>query len=509
MLTSQNTMRVGAIHVTRGKRTHSNLDYSILLDVIPRKGRPEIAASVREIIATSNMKVTKKSREALSVIVANLFAAWSTTGNPFLVVPMRPSEYSPGTRLRTLWLTFKPTTKVVHALHVAGFVEYHRGIYFEAKKRVTRIRAKTSLVALFIKHRFRLKSIETGPIEPVQLRKQKKNGAKGDSINISRGKHAAAARPFKIGLERINTALRATSIDLHIDEQMFIDHYFAHPNRKRVINPPHPFRNQLYRVFNVNFDQGGRFYGHWVQGLPRDLRHHIQINGESVVELDYKAIHPTLLYTERRLKFSGEVYLPISYHQMYRPVFKLLMLAAINARDLKGAVMGARHCIHSRKDLLYKYIDCLTDEWLHSAFRALEVLHQPIRSDFFTGAGLRLQRKDSQIAERVMLTLLDSGVVALPIHDSFLVSHRHEGALREAMLTASREVSGSAISVDKKPAYDDEELTELVNDPYKLVPVMDGAHFSSCSLPHSALAAFLHMDGPGDLPANRHRRAAA
>lgn len=511
MLHNKETTHVGAIHVEQGERAHSNLDYTILLDVVPRRGRPEIAGAVRDIIAESDIKLTPKSREALAVIVANLYAAWATRGNPFLVVPMRSSDYAPGARLRALWLTFKASTGAIHALHKAGHIELHKGFFFETKKRLTRIRAKASLVALFIKHRFRLNCIEPTSLDPVQLRKHKENGVKGASVNISRGKHAATALPFKVGVERINTALKNTTIELRIDEQTFIDHYVARPNGKKPITPPHPFRNRLYRVFNVTFSQGGRFYGHWVQGLPRELRRHVLMNGEPVVELDYKAIHPNLLYAERGEVFEGEVYLPPSYPEVYRPVFKLLMLAAINAKNTKGAIMGVRHCIRFREDLRHDFPECLKDNWLYPAFEALKDMHNPIGHYFFTGIGLRLQRTDSEIAERVMLALLANHLVAVPIHDSFLVSHQHEAALREAMLTASRDVCGRAIPVDKKAVNHHDKYTEITDEIWKQAPVMDGMYFPPCDLPPTAFEAFSSMDDPDTSPAwpNRRREKAA
>lgn len=51
----------------------------------------------------------------------------------------------------------------------------------------------------------------------------------------------------------------------------------------------------------------------------------------------------------------------------------------------------------------------------------------------FSGVGLRLQRIDSDIAEGVMLKLLRSGIVSLPIHDSFVVRQKDSQALSAVM----------------------------------------------------------------------------
>lgn len=478
-------LTIGAIIIHQGDRAHQNLEYSVILDVIPRRGKPEVAAAVRTFLAESGLQANKPVREALGIITANLFAAWATHGNPFLVMPMRSGDYAPGSRLRALWLKHRPTTAAVNALHLAGYIELHKGFYDEDEGRRTRIRSSDKLVALFIRHRFNLDSIEAQDKELVQLRGPKVNGIQGKPIDISRGAYAAQARPFKEGVLRINAALSAARIELHLAEQVYIEHYVKRPNGKQAPSPPHPLHNRLCRVFNVSFDFGGRFYRHWAQGVPRELRPFIHINGEPVIELDFKAIHPTLLYAERGLTFEGEMYVPPGWPSEFRPVFKLLMLTAINADDLAEAAKGARHDIRSKPDLLAAFPECLPDRWLIPAFEALAQLHKPIAGDFFTGAGLRLQRKDSEIAERVMLTLLDRGVVAVPVHDSFLVAHPHTDALREVMLAASKDVSGVAIPVDEKRAFRTTQQPDMTELSTKSAPVMGGGasprdYHSSC-----------------------------
>jgi hypothetical protein len=76
-------------------------------------------------------------------------------------------------------------------------------------------------------------------------------------------------------------------------------------------------------------------------------------------------------------------------------------------------------------------------------------MHKPIDKFFFSEAWKWLQRIDSEIAEKVMLKLLDHSCTALPIHDSFIVRSSAEGRLREAMNEAFEEVVGVAAKVDR------------------------------------------------------------
>ena len=64
----------------------------------------------------------------------------------------------------------------------------------------------------------------------------------------------------------------------------------------------------LRQIFNrESFSMGGRAYGWW-QNLPKPWRAKLTINGEEVVELDYSALHPAMLYAERGLPLAGDPY---------------------------------------------------------------------------------------------------------------------------------------------------------------------------------------------------------
>ena len=64
---------------------------------------------------------------------------------------------------------------------------------------------------------------------------------------------------------------------------------------------------------------------------------------------------------------------------------------------------------------------------------SLERKHAEIAHMFGSGAGLALQRRDSEMTESILLRLIAQGAVALPIHDSFIATERAKGALMEAM----------------------------------------------------------------------------
>ena len=53
----------------------------------------------------------------------------------------------------------------------------------------------------------------------------------------------------------------------------------------------------MRRIFNNgSWEQGGRFYGGWWQGIGKDLRHDIMIDNKPTIEIDFKAMHAALLF---------------------------------------------------------------------------------------------------------------------------------------------------------------------------------------------------------------------
>ncbi len=193
---------------------------------------------------------------------------------------------------------------------------------------------------------------------------------------------------------------------------------------------------QIYRVFNESFDLGGRFYGPWYQGLPKQVRRdHLMIGGEHVAEPDYPEHHIRILYAlEGKPLDEDDTPYEIA-SRWHRKVVKLAVLILLNAGTYPEALGAIRHN-NTIRELMPEYVDAngLLDRRIAEPLIAdVKEYHSPIARHFHSGAGRWLMRVDSDMAERIMLALLKSGVVALPMHDSFIVQARHEGLAREQM----------------------------------------------------------------------------
>jgi hypothetical protein len=216
----------------------------------------------------------------------------------------------------------------------------------------------------------------------------------------------------------------------------------------------HRLRAPIRRIFNEGFDRGGRFYaegGGW-QTLPKSERGRITIDGEPVVEVDYSEFHPTLAYAEfGHPPPAGAYDIPGFPRQLCKIAFNVML----NSRSRNRA----RHTIAHKPQMVelitgldFSEVGLVTDLWRNAAkadpgylqeasrranrlINAILHRHQPIASMFFTGVGLRLQRRDSDIAEGVMLNMRRRGIVFLPVHDSFIVSASKAQVLEEVMVS--------------------------------------------------------------------------
>ncbi|SOR30599.1 conserved protein of unknown function [Methylorubrum extorquens] len=187
--------------------------------------------------------------------------------------------------------------------------------------------------------------------------------------------------------------------------------------------------NSIVRILGRGrHDCHGRLYGWWQQ-LPKERRGELLINGELLIEEDFAALHPTLLYAMKGVRLDFD---PYDTDRFPRQHCKWALNVAINAGSMKGAVDA----------LMWKpgwsetrcYTELLLDEVAHRN----ELIREFLGSD----AGIRLMAIDSGMAIDVMKRCRKAGVDGvLPVHDSFLAPRRsggHVTAIMQEVLDTTR-----------------------------------------------------------------------
>jgi hypothetical protein len=224
----------------------------------------------------------------------------------------------------------------------------------------------------------------------------------------------------------------------------------------------------LTRIFNNDWDNGGRLYRHWVQNLTGAIREHLLINGMPTVELDYSSLHPRLLFALCGIDpaildngFDSYAITGIDSQltryvdsedsrepaKQIRCIFKLAVMILINANNQRAAIGGIVQMLAEKrgaqrgkariakgKAFRHFYAGDATDQQIARLIIEAIKAHLPdLKDDWHSGAGLMLQRADSDLAVRVLLRLLAIGITAIPVHDSFIVQAQHHDTLNEVM----------------------------------------------------------------------------
>ncbi|QFS97320.1 hypothetical protein FIV06_07805 [Labrenzia sp. THAF191b] len=89
--------------------------------------------------------------------------------------------------------------------------------------------------------------------------------------------------------------------------------------------------------------------------------------------------------------------------------------------------------------------------------------HPDISDAFFTGIGHRCQFLESQILVEVLLTLKETNIIALPIHDAIIVPASAVATAKEVMLDVFKRRTGQNGVVDilTKQQFEDREEPQL------------------------------------------------
>lgn len=206
----------------------------------------------------------------------------------------------------------------------------------------------------------------------------------------------------------------------------------------------------LTRVFKDGgvgrwFQRGGLSY----QQLPKAERVKLILDGEKVMELDYHAMHPHLLYAwEGQQCPEGFYERVMALCGCTRPVAKQMALMAVNA-DAYSKLVSAINFGRWREPepTLYdelKRLGLTPKEVIGALVKAHPILEKYV----YSGLANRLMLAESDIVTSALLRLMELGIPALPVHDSVIAPLRHKEAVRQIMEDTYRQHTGFDITIE-------------------------------------------------------------
>ncbi|GAB6842998.1 hypothetical protein HNR00_003081 [Methylorubrum rhodinum] len=299
-----------------------------------------------------------------------------------------------------------------------------------------------------------------GPKVPVVIRRE--DGSFLDIPDTER------ARRIVRETEAVNEALRSIRVGVDPEADPADLERGPYAWRARKVRPSGkvtwatvvPTDPMVVRIFSrERFDHNGRLYGWW-QNLPKARRRELMINNELIIEPDFSALHPTLLYAMEGIALAHDPYVA-DLRRWSRSDGKLALNVAINAptrRDAVEALLAKRE----------EEADDGTPKWKHgrrqtgALIEALIERNRPIARHIGSDAGIRLMGVDSRMCLQVMKRCRKDGVSVLPVHDSFMVGRSNEGVVKahmEAVLDQTRvelysgltRVSGVVVPTNESP----------------------------------------------------------
>lgn len=155
------------------------------------------------------------------------------------------------------------------------------------------------------------------------------------------------------------------------------------------------FFKPAYRVFNGDFEHGGRWYGPAWQNLPKELRPRLTIDGCETCECDFRSCHPRLLCASAGLQLpfddpDFDFYGLASFDRAEVKVAVQVLLNAPTPRSAQGALIQGLHeagCSDAAARA-------------KSLSKAVRAAWPQLAPYWGTGVGLRLQRIDADICTR-------------------------------------------------------------------------------------------------------------
>ena len=396
--------------------------------------------------------VTKRNR-AIRLVIQGLYQCYcSMNEQSALLVPLNPSSYKENDPDKIDIIGYKIMKSVVDSMLGLGWIKVRLGARYKDESYPTLLFSAGDLLLAFSSCGIRWQRLTLSK-DTIILRNYDPVSKERYRIPVPKSDYV---RRMHSQIKRINTFFSEHAICLLVQDHRLqeivnrVGKYRGGWDHKSpaIINFPNVSVRRIFARSSMAL--GGRLYGPWWQNLKKEERVHITINGSATVEVDYSALHPSMLYHMAGLPLpDGDLYdiydspgydASIEPYKSQRQLIKEFVVAKLNDLDSKYRFSK------EKADALG-----LTGPQLLARLKARL---PEVTKHFGTDIGLKLQRSDSDIAVLVIAKMMDQGYAALPIHDSFICDIMCKESLKRAMTEAYLEVMGNPINFKVKTLFD-------------------------------------------------------
>jgi len=451
-------------------------DHSKPLDVHRWSEHPEINILVDNLWfqvfepalgGNSNNKGKSNPKRQLKVLLVDLYVAWLDDPTLCIGVNRNSNAYKVDTRYNALHISRK-IVSLIDVLVEANYLDYLHGSHDRTHNgkfsRTSRVRPSLQLQDKFsglvlspfdIEHNYLQETVILTDYETDEEGNYTKSNGRKKRQYIEY-EDTDFTNNIRRDLEAYNELLQQTYIDIATLEEPFVVRTKKDGTTQRIkIDQSKKF---VRRIFSrADWNCNGRFYGGFWQQVGSEYRKEIYLNDSPTVEVDYKGLHAAILSAEKGFVYDGDRYdlgtivCPRLDKQQHRKVVKLLVLAAINAKDRSsayGAFRQAQPTGSVEKTLTNEELGLLLDTFLQQ--------HPYLEDGICSDQGIRLMNVDSNITNYIIKEFVRLQKPILSVHDSYIVDTRDVEFLRDYMKEASLHVVGVDLAAEQEiPSYQD------------------------------------------------------
>ena len=444
------------------------------LDVHRWSDHPEVNKLVDELWITvvepalgsrSNNTSLSGPKKQLKVLLLDLYVAWLEDPTLCVGISRNNNSYSVNSRYNALHISRK-IVDIVDVLVTEEYLDYLHGSYDRTNNgkfsRTSRIRPSLQLQDKYAKLVLSPSDIEHNYLQETVILTDYETDEEGNYTK-SNGKKKRQfieyndtdfTNDIRRDLEAYNRLLQETYIDIATLDEPFVIRTKKDGSTQRIkIDQSKKFVRRIFSRGDWKYN--GRFYGGFWQQVGSEYRKDIYINGSPTVEVDYKGLHAAILSAEKGIVYGGDRYelgsvvCPKLDKQQQRKAVKLLVLAAINAKDRSsafGAFRQAQPTGSVEKTLDNDELKLLLDTFLQQ--------HPYLEDGICSDQGIRLMNVDIHITHFIIKEFVTRQKPILSIHDSYIVDTRDVELLRDYMREASLHVVGVDLAAEQEiPSY--------------------------------------------------------
>jgi hypothetical protein len=228
--------------------------------------------------------------------------------------------------------------KIFDALDSSGFIDDHKKGFYNRESGIgynTRIRANKRLISIFKQNKITDDSIFYN-YDEIILRGPK-IGKQERGPNIPYAETPEIKKMRKV-VKKVNRLINSSEITLDVSRVK------KDILKRKKENPVNFSRKSLSRIFSDgDFKKGGRFFGHWCQTIPKELRKKILINEEPTCEHDFSGMHIRILYSWEGINHNiVDPYRIMGFQKKDRKILKKIFHTTINANNKRKALESVR-----------------------------------------------------------------------------------------------------------------------------------------------------------------------